>query len=131
MIKELVKYISNQLGYVIGDDIYAGFVRTDAKDNIVAVLERSGGSVYGDLEDRVDYVVQVYSRNKDYWEGREELIRVYNLLHRIEGVELPVVDGEEYVLMVGEAMAFPQFIGIDDKKRFEFSCNFNLKIRKK
>ena len=81
-------------------------------------------------------IFQVLSRAKNYVAARARAWVIYDAIYRDWGegaanFTLPVVTvGEEYEAMIIEPIAPPQYIGQDEKRRFEFSCNYLIKIRK-
>lgn len=136
MIKEISSFIATKAGLTIGTDLYCGHRPQDAADNCDVVLETAGGSIYPDLPDRVDKAVQIISRGTTYFTARTRAWAIYDAIYRnhtkgSSGWTLPNVTGDEYVAMVIEPSSDPVYIGQDDKGRYEFSINFQFKIRSK
>ena len=130
MIKAIAQYIDNNTSFTIGTDLYVGFRPADAAGDCVAVLETTGGIPDYDLTDFVQKPVQVVSRAADYHTARANIQTIYDLLHGMAGVTLPVVvTGDEYYVDTAEAVASPYFIGQDDTGQFEFSANFIFRIQ--
>ncbi len=101
------------------------------------VLESSGGSIFFDLPERVDPVIQVISRDTTYFTARDRAYVIYDAIYRDHiygsaGWEIGPIEagGDEYEIMTIEPLASPQYIGKDDKARFEFSVNYLMKIKK-
>lgn len=128
MLKEIVQFIEDKTSFVIGTDLFAGHRLQDAPDQCQVVLETGGSALHFDLTDRVDKMIQVISRAKTYFTAREDAMEVFDALHTGDygaaGHTLTT-----YVVMVIEAVSDPQYIGQDEKGRYEFSCNYQFKIR--
>lgn len=139
MIKEISKFIADESGFTLGDTLQAVH-RTDASPvRCSVVLESGGGVVYPDLPDRVDKMIQVISRAKKYLDARDDAWTIYKALFpNLTGDGLPLGSmsisaiapaTQNYVAMTIEPLADPQFIGQDDKGRYEISCNYIFRIR--
>jgi len=135
VIKEIATFIKNHTaGLVIGDTLQVGHRPQDAPDACDLVLESSGGSVFFDLPERADIMIQILSRAKTYFTARARAWAIYDAIFRdwtsgSAGWTLPVVDAA-YEAMIIEPMATPQYIGQDEKLRYEFSTNYLMKIKK-
>lgn len=127
MIKEITKYVDNQTALALGTTLFAGFLPPEAEETVVVVIE-SGGVPDFDLVDKQAKTVQAVSYSRDYWTARANALLVFNLLHGLKGVTLPVVDGATYFVLAGEALSVPQSLGQDDKGRFAISTNYVLRI---
>jgi len=95
------------------------------------VLESAGGGLHFDLPDRIDKMIQIISRAKTYFEARDDAREIFNVLHGTAGWTLSAVAPavQDYEAMVIEALADPQYIGQDDKRRYEFSTNYIFRIK--
>jgi len=136
MIKEVTQFIATKVGLTIGTNFFAGHRPQDAPDDCDCVLETAGGSVYPDIPDRVDKHIQVLSRARTYFTARARAWAIYDALYRnyslgSAGWTLPNVVGDDYVAMVIEPLASPQYIDLDEKLRHEFSTNYVFRIRSK
>lgn len=134
MIKEVTDFIATQAGLTRDTDIFAGHRLSDTIDACDVVLEVTGGAIFFDLPERADPVFQVLSRAKTYMTARARAYVIYDAIFRDHiygsaGWTLPVVDAT-YEAMVIEPLAPPQYRGLDDKKRFEFSTNYVFKLKK-
>lgn len=137
MIQEITEFIENQAGLTRDTDIFSGHRPQDAIDNCDVVLEHTGGTAFFDLPERADIVIQVLSRGDTYLTARKRAYVIYDAIFRnyvltgSAGWTLPIVTvGEEYEVMVIEPLAPPQYIGQDEKPRFEFSTNYVFKTKK-
>ena len=134
MIKEVVTFIKDKTaGLVIDTNIFAGHRPQGVADACDVVLETTGGEVFPELPERADPVFQVLSRAKTYFKARARSYAIYDAIYRdwiygSAGFTLPVVD-DAYEAMIIEPLAPPQYIGQDEKLRFEFSTNYIFKIR--
>lgn len=128
MIKEIAKYIDNQIAALtLGTTLFAGFMPADVDGDSVTVIE-TGGTPNFDLPDQQAKTVQVLSRAQDYWDARTNALSVFNLLHGMKGVSLPVVNVAAYFVNTGEALSVPQSLGQDEKGRYVISTNYILRI---
>ena len=136
MIKEVAKFIANNAGLIIGTDLFEGHRPQSTIDACDVVLESSGGSVFPELPERADVVFQVLSRAKSYFTARARAWAIYDAIYRdwtygAANFTLPIETvGEEYEAMIIEPLATPQYIGQDEKLRYEFSANYVFKIKK-
>ena len=137
MFKEIIRFIEDKASLTLGTDLFSGHRPQDAPDACDLILETGGGGIEVDLPDRADYSIQVLSRAKTYFTARTRAWNVYDAIYRdwslgSAGWALPVVtSGEEYEVMVIEPLAIPQYIGQDEKGRYEFSTNYIFRIKDK
>lgn len=132
MLKEIVAFIASKTSFVVGDTLQVAHRTQDAPDRCNVVLETAGGPVYFDLPDRVDKMIQVISRAKTYMDARDDAQEIFLALHDGTGgwtlTAIPPAV-QDYVAMTITPLADPQYIGQDEKKRFEFSCNYIWRIQ--
>jgi len=136
MLQEIAKFIENKTTtFTIGTNLFEGHRLQDAPDRCTCILETGGGSLHFDLTDRIDKMIQVLSRAKTYFTARADAMEVFNALHTgaygMAGHTLAAVApaDQDYEAMVIEAVSDPQYIGQDEKRRHEFSCNYQFKLR--
>jgi len=136
VIQEVAKFIATKAALAIGTDLFEGRRPQDAPDACDVVIESSGGSVFPELPERADPVFQLLSRAKTYFTARARAYVIYDAIFRdwtygAANFTLPIVTvGEEYEAMIIEPLATPQYIGQDEKRRYEFSTNYLMKIKK-
>ena len=99
-------------------------------DHIV-ILERTPGGVMGQLPEAVDLMIQVIARGTTSFTARDFAWEVYKSLHGkccrdLEYEESAAAD-EAFVTI--DATGSPAWIGIDEKGRHQFSCNFQFSYR--
>lgn len=130
MIKEIVSYLQEELtGYIIGTNIFAGFVPSTITADHLVVIE-TGGATEPALKDFVSMTIQVLAVAAEYQNARNMAQEVYNLLHGSAGITLPVViTGKKYYANTIYAISAPQSLGQDNKGRFVISTNYILKIQ--
>lgn len=135
MLKEIAKFIENNTSFVIGTDLFEGQRLQDAPIRCQVVLETGGAGLYFDLPDRVDKMIQIISRAKSYFVARADAWEIFDALHTgaygSAGHTLAAVAPaiQDYEAMTIEAVSDPQYIGQDEKSRYEFSCNYIWRIR--
>lgn len=136
MLKEIAKFIEDKTAtFVIGTNLFEGHRLQDAPDRCTCILETGGSSLDFDLTDKIDKMIQVLSRSKTYFTARADAWEVFNALHTgtygMAGHTLAAVAPaiQDYEAMVIEAISDPQYIGQDEKRRYEFSCNYLFRIR--
>lgn len=137
MIKEITAFIEDKTGLTRDTDLFAGHRPQGVVDACDVVLESAGGSVIFDLPERADLMIQVLSRDTTYFTARARAWAIYDAIFRdwtygSAGWTIgPIVaGGDEYMVMVIDPVATPQYIGQDEKLRFEFSTNYIWRIRK-
>lgn len=129
MLKEIVTYIKNNTtGFTVGTNLFAGFVPATILDNYVVVRE-TGGAPNFYLTDKMEKAIQVLSKSTNYWTARDNAVKVYNCLHGIAGITLPVVETAAYYIDTAQATVAPQELGQDEKGLFEISTNYIVRIR--
>ena len=133
MIKEIAVFISGKTSLIIGDTLQVGHRTQDAPDRCSAILESGGGKPYFDLPDRIDKTIQIISRAKTYFTARTDAWEIFDALHGTAGWQISAVAPatQDYEAQVIEGISDPQYIGQDEKLRYEFSTNFIVKIKNK
>lgn len=130
MIREIASEIAARTGFTLGTDLIFGHRTPESPDRCVLVAFNAGGGVVFDLPDRQDVQVQILARSTSYKEAYDDSMIVFAALHGLAGISLPVlVTGEAWEAMTIEAMNPPQYIGQDEKGRFEFSTNYTWRIK--
>jgi len=125
MIQEIAKFIDLRTSFKVGVTLMVGRRKQNDPDRCAVVIESGGGIVYYDLPDRADMLIQVITRAVDQMDARDDAWEIYRALHGAAGWDLPVItSGVTYEAMTIEAVAPPQYIGEDEKRRFEYSTNY-------
>lgn len=130
MFREICRFIEQETGMALGGRLRYGWRTQDAPDRCVLIAETAGGAVVGELGDRADLQIQALARAPEYDEARDDIYAVFEALHGRAGHNLPRLDGSgpDYLAMTIDALAAPQYLGVDEKRRHEFSCNFIFRM---
>ena len=135
MIREISKFIADRSGFTVGDTLQVAHRPPSAPHRCSVVLESVGGGLYADLRDRIDKMIQVISRAKTYMDARDEARTIFNKLHHDDDSHgswlIDHVDPatQDYRAMTIDALADPQYIGQDNKRRYEFSTNYIFRMQ--
>ena len=140
MIKEIAVFIATESGFILGDTLQVAHRTDDSPDQCSVVLESVGAGIHPDLPDKLDKMIQVISRAETYMDALDDALVIFNALcGSVAGSELPL--GIREILAVApatqdyeaviEALAGPQYIGQDEKGRYEFSTNYIFRIQNK
>lgn len=139
MIKEIAHFIASITSFEIGTTLQVAHRTQDAPDRCNVVLETAGGAVHPDLPDRIDKNIQIISRADNYMDAHDDAWEIFRALFgTLEGSALPFGERtlpavapatQDYKAMTITPLADPQWIGQDEKKRFEFSCNYIWRIQ--
>jgi len=122
-LQTLAEFVESKVSFVIGTDLFVGHRLQNSPDRCQVILESGGGKPYFDLPDRVDKSIQIISRANTYFTARTDAWEFFDALHGTAGWQLT---GSNEIMAI-EALADPQYIGQDEKGRFEFSTNFIFK----
>lgn len=145
MLKEITTFIETKAELTRDEDLFAGH-RPDTVNACDLVQETAGGTVYFHWAKRADLVIQVLSRAKTYFKARKRAWKIYDAIYREHtapdglgtvhpsaGWRLPLdplILVKTHEIMVIEPLATPQYIGQDEKLRYEFSTNYIFKMVK-
>lgn len=133
MIKEIGTFIAARAGLAVGTTMQIAHRTPSSPDQCSVVLESGGGGLHFDLSDRVDKMIQVISRAKTYMTARDDAWTIFNALHGEAGWKTGLTAiapaTQNYEAMTIEALSDPQYIGQDDKDRYEFSTNYIFRIQ--
>jgi len=130
MLKAIAHFIANNTSFTYGTTIQYGWRPQDAPDTCHTVLETGPSPPKFYTPTKIDKMIQVLSRSKSYNTARTGAVEIFDFLVGAAGWELPeIVAGKKYFAMVIEPSSAPQYIGMDDKKRHEFSTNYLFKLR--
>ena len=130
MLQALTRYVEINSALVIGTDLFAGTIPQTASNNVALLMERGGPPDFYSAG-MIALQLQLFSRGDTYWLARAKSYAVYNVLQGATGITLPVVQSaEEWLLNTAAASVLPQFLGLDELNRFEFSSNFTLEMER-
>lgn len=130
MFREICKFIETETGFVMGKTLQVGHRLQSAPDRHILVSESGGGDPNPYSPDMMNVNIQIISRGKTYFEAEEDIFYVYRMLHATFGWVLMNVDGvaPDYLVNVIEAIQTPYYLGEDENRRHEFTCNFIFKL---
>jgi hypothetical protein len=140
MLKEICDFILSHAasgeGFILGDNFFAGHLPmknqagAEVPVRAMVILETAGSAVIGDLPDYVDKAIQVWNRNDNYFEARQDAQAIFDVLHGFTGhVLLGISSHIAYYALVIDAMATPfPIANPDEKGAFQFSANYLFRI---
>jgi len=126
MIKDFCEWLEDNTSFTVGSDLFAGFWNQDTPEQAVLVRE-SGGTEKPHSKIRRMQTFQVLTRALDYHDSRTDLYTIYDLFKaskRGELTLLTIVSGETWIIESISALAPPQYIGEDEKRRHVLSTNY-------
>ena len=82
MIKQIAEWIEAQTGFVIGTKLIVGHAWPSEIDRCSILKEHTGSTLYPDLPDRADFMLQVLSRSNTYMTARDDAYTIYNALYK-------------------------------------------------
>ncbi len=129
MIKQLCQWIEDNSAFLIGTTLQAGHREQDAPDRCVVVQEPSGGDTNFWQTDMEWVMVQVIARGLTYFNARDDARAIHAILHGAAGIEFGT-SPDIYVATI-TAMNPPQYIGQDERRRYEFSTNYRVAVYNK
>ena len=128
MFKEICTLISDLTGFAVGAKLQVGHWLQDKPVRCVLVQE-TGGDANFYCPDMADMLIQVLCRAETYFEAREDAYAVFGAIHGTSGWNLPGIGGNpDYLAMTVEALAVPQYLGVDDNRRHLFSTNYIFRM---
>lgn len=126
MLKEISTWLVTKVaGLTIGGNLQYGFRAQDAPVRCHTLLD-SGGPADFDLPYRTDAMLQVLTRGETIVQARDDAWAIYNALHGTSGWTIgPLVSGgQQYKIWSIGALAKPQYLGQEEKGKFEYSTNY-------
>ena len=137
MIKEIALFVATKSGLALGTRLQCAHRTPASPDRCSVVLESGGGSTFASLPDRINKMIQVISRGKTYMNAHDDAWTIFNALHgTLAGSVLPlgsrtmpaIAPATQNYEVIIDPVTDPQYIGPDDKGRYEFSCNYIFRI---
>ena len=127
MLRELVQYIEDQYGsgLVIGTNLFAGFRQQSAPNTCVVVSELGGTDDFYNPGISTP-VFHLSVRSGEFFEGRTLAYAIHDILHRIIGTTLPVLDSGGTFLVNTSVGPRPMPIGQDERGRFMFTSSYKF-----
>jgi len=129
VIKELVTYIGNNTSFTVGTNLFAISVDTDVADDCIVVGEQAPGVAHGVLTDYRQIPLVAYSRAANSrFTARDNAYTVFNLLHGLMQVNLPVVSGGDTYRCNFECRT-PYYNGLDESgRRHEYIVSIDVTV---
>ena len=128
MFKEICTLISGLTGFALDVKLQVGHLLQSAPERYVLVQE-TGGEANFYCPDMVDMLIQVLCHAETYFEARDDSYAVFEAIHGTSGWNLPGIGGNpDYLAMTVEALAVPQYLGVDDNRRHLFSTNYIFRM---
>jgi len=111
--------------------ICVGHTPDESPPDHIVILESTPGGVMGQLPEAVDLMIQVIARGTTHFTARDFAWEVYTDIHgkcchNFEYSESAAAD-EAFVTI--DAIGSPAWIGLDEKGRHQFSCNYQFSYR--
>lgn len=116
MIKELCTYIDTNTSFTLGTDLFAISVDSDKIDECVVIAETGAGLAHGLLTDYRQIPLTAYTRATTRFTARDNAYTVFNLLHGVQQVSLPVI-GSGAVYVCNFECRTPYYLGLDESGR--------------
>ena len=116
MIKELCEYIEDNTDFTVGTDLFALSEDTDSVDDCIIIAEPSPGLADALLTDTRQVPLVAYARSTDKHTARTNAYAVFDALHGIFQVSLPVV-GSGPIYLCNISCSTPYYLGLDESER--------------
>ena len=129
--RTIAKWVESETGLVHGTNLFSDHIPQNAPSTYYVLLDQSGGDVLFDLPDRADMHVTLICAALESYDARTNAQTVYDLLHRRIDQDTPVVNTEDFTIMICNAESTPQYIGEDFKRRHMFSTTYIFRLREK
>lgn len=129
MIKGLCQYIEDNSSFLIGTTLQVGHREQEAPDRCIVIQEPSGGDTNFWQVDIEWPIIQVIARSTTYMTARTDARAVHLVLHGAAGIEIGT--SPDIFVATITAMNPPQYIGQDEKRRYEFSTNYRVAVYNK
>jgi hypothetical protein len=116
---------------VMGTNVQVGFRAQDAPVRCHTFMESGGAIPVFDLRDRKDYLLQVATRAETYQTARADAYAIFDAIQGTAGWQIPALisGGIRYEAQVIEALAIPQYVGIEEQGGFFFSTNYLFRMK--
>ncbi|MFA4971864.1 MAG: minor capsid protein [bacterium] len=123
LLREITQWVATGTGWGIGSKLYGGALPAEEPDEAIVILERGGPPDMYHIDYRVGrFMFQVLARGNTYFTARDDSHAVKACLH-----ELGQQTIGEWEIMSSEAVSAPQFLGFDERGRYEFSTNYEVR----
>jgi hypothetical protein len=126
LLREIFDWVATDAALARAVDWHCGHLPTEAVAPMAVLLERGGmpsqPTIRGNVGEYMFQVLTVSGLNGSYMDGRDLAYRVSAVLSDRAGKQLA-----DHTIWVVDAVAGPQFLGMDERFRFQFSQNFAVR----
>jgi hypothetical protein len=126
LLRELFDWITAELGLIPADEWHCGHLPAEGTGPMAVLLERGGTPdrpiLRGTVGEYMFQVLTVGGVGSSYFSTRALAHKIHGLLKDRTGVQLA-----DHTVWVIEAVTEPQFLGGDERFRFEISCNYAVR----
>ena len=129
--RTIVKWIESEAGLTLGTNLFADYLPQDAPETYYLLLDQAGGDIVVSLPDRADMRINLICSAPEAYDARTNAQTVYDLLHVRIDQDTPIVNTEDYTVMVGHAESTPQYAGLDYRRNHSFLTTYTFKLREK
>lgn len=111
--------------------ICVGHTPDECPPDHIVILERTPGVTFGQLPEAADLMYQVIARGTTYLTARDFAWEVYTEIHGkcCYNLEYSESANADEAFNTIDATGTPAWIGIDEKGRHQFSCNYQFSYR--
>jgi len=129
--RTIVEWIESEASLTLGTNLFADFIPQDAPDAYYLLLDQAGGDTLFDLPDRSDMKINLICAAPEAYDARTNAQNIYDILHRRIDQDTPVVNTEDYTVMICNAESTPQYSGLDFRRNHSFLIPFIFRVREK
>lgn len=126
LLRELFDWIGNTIPLTKAVEWHCGHLPPEATGPMAVLLERGGTPdkpiTSGNVGEYMFQVLTVAGMNGSYFDARTLAHRIHDLLKDRGGLQLA-----DHTVWVIDAVAEPQYLGNDERFRFEFSANYAVR----
>lgn len=126
LLRELFDWVGNTLPLTKAVEWHCGHLPPEATGPMAVLLERGGTPstpiLAGNVGEYVFQVITIAGMNGSYFDARDLAQKIHTLMADRAGVQL--VDHTAWVI---QAITEPQYVGNDERFRFEFSANYAVR----
>lgn len=125
MLKEISDWVEDHSAFVCGTTLQVGHREQESPDRCAVFQETAGGDTNFYQPDMEWTQLQVICRGNSMFAARDDARAIHLLLHGAAGLEIGTSPTIYFVGAI-TAVSPPQYIGQDDKRRYEYSTNYRV-----
>lgn len=128
-LKDIGEWLAANTSFVLGDTLWTCFQIQDAPERCAVIANNAGGATYQTARNRIDWRLQIVARAPVWSQAQNDAHEFFEFLFQrgTNCVNLPLAS-PKYRIESIKAIGSPAYIGQDEKNRFQFSSNYELKI---